>query len=65
MPKILGGTPESWHIEQNAKLGEAADMFYKGLKNALGLTPIMPDGAMYMMVRQQEKFFNIFELPEN
>lgn len=51
MPKILGGTPESWHIEQNAKLGEAADMFYKGLKNALGLTPIMPDGAMYMMVK--------------
>ena len=29
----------------------AAKMFYNGLKNAPGLHPIMPDGAMYMMVR--------------
>jgi len=50
IPKILGNTPASWHEEQNHKLATAADMFYEGIMKAPGLIPIMPDGAMYMMV---------------
>ena len=56
MPKILLETPESWHREQNAKLAEAADLFYEGIMKAPGLIPIMPDGAMYMMVKLFLKF---------
>ena len=50
IPDILSKTPETWHQEQNSKLEEAADMFYEGIMRAPGLVPIMPDGAMYMMV---------------
>ena len=62
LPTILNETPESWHREQNEKLfiGEsifctdkivsAAKMLYNGLEKAPGLHPIMPSGAMYMMV---------------
>ena len=55
MPKILRETPNSWHDEQNAKLAKAADMFFEGIMKAPGLIPIMPDGAMYMMVKTPSK----------
>ncbi|CAG5105033.1 Oidioi.mRNA.OKI2018_I69.chr1.g1775.t2.cds [Oikopleura dioica] len=50
IPKILS-IPVSWHNEQNTKLEEAADLFYDGIMQAPGLIPIMPSGAMYMMVK--------------
>ncbi|CBY34005.1 unnamed protein product [Oikopleura dioica] len=50
IPKILT-IPISWHNKQNAKLEEAANLFYDGIMQAPGLIPIMPSGAMYMMVK--------------
>jgi tyrosine aminotransferase len=41
----------TWHNEQNTKLEEAANLFYDGIMLAPGLIPIMPSGAMYMMVK--------------
>ena len=50
IPDILNKTPQSWHDEQNQKLASAAEQFFEGLLVAPGLRPIMPSGAMYMMV---------------
>ena len=43
--------PASYHEANLAKFEENAKLCFKGLENAPGLRPIMPAGAMYMMVR--------------
>ena len=50
LPYFLQETSNVWHEEQNQKIAKAADLFYDGIMKATGLTPIMPNGAMYMMV---------------
>ena len=50
IPNILQHTTPVWHEAQNQKLAKAADLFYEEISKASGLTPIMPNGAMYMMV---------------
>lgn len=43
--------PASYHESNITKFEENAKLCLKGLENAPGLRPIMPAGAMYMMVR--------------
>jgi len=43
--------PASYHESNLIKFEENAKLCFKGLENAPGLRPIMPAGAMYMMVR--------------
>ena len=61
LPKILEETPQSFYkdtlkvIEFNAKLA------YDRLKRVPGLKPVMPEGAMYMMVGIDIKSFPDFQ----
>lgn len=61
LPKILEETPQSFYkdtlkvIEFNAKLA------YDRLKRVPGLKPVMPEGAMYMMVGIDLKSFPDFQ----
>ena len=50
LPEILLKTPESYYTDLNSKLEEAGKTFANELTGVKGLTPIMPDGAMYLMV---------------
>ena len=50
LPDFLPETSDLWHEEQNQKIAKAADLFYDGIMKASGLSPIMPNGAIYMMV---------------
>ncbi|XP_065352787.1 tyrosine aminotransferase [Cloeon dipterum] len=60
LPVILSTTPQDFfestvqHVEKNAKLAFAA------LKSIDGLTPVMPQGAMYMMVGLDLAKFSLF-----
>jgi tyrosine aminotransferase len=59
--KILEETPESFYkntlstIESNAKLA------FERLKRVTGLKPVMPEGAMYMMIGIDMAFFPEFQ----
>ncbi|XP_075214831.1 tyrosine aminotransferase [Lycorma delicatula] len=50
LPKILTETPETFFIKTINALERHACTAYSILSEAKGLTPIMPQGAMYMMV---------------
>ena len=57
LPEILLNTPASYYTELNSKLEDAGKTFASELKGVKGLTPIMPGGAMYLMVTiDMEKF---------
>ena len=52
LPHIFDHTPQSYY-DGNMKIFQRnAELVYKGLKTALGLSPVMPAGSMYMMVRR-------------
>ena len=57
LPEILLNTPPSYYKNLNANLQTAAKMFYNGLKDVKGLLPVMPGGAMYLMVKIDIKKF--------
>ena len=48
--------PDSYHKKNLAIFEDDAKMCYEGLRNAPGLKPIMPAGAMYMMVHKPTPF---------
>jgi len=53
--------PASYHESNITKFEENAKLCLKGLENAPGLRPIMPAGAMYMMVLIELEHFPGFE----
>eukprot|EP00299_Pterocystis_sp_00344_P011190 c5173_g1_i1.p1 GENE.c5173_g1_i1~~c5173_g1_i1.p1 ORF type:complete len:430 (+),score=83.14 c5173_g1_i1:35-1291(+) len=61
LPKILAQTPQSYYDESMAVLEKNAKFCYERFSQIPGLTPIQPQGAMYMMVRvDREKFAGAF-----
>ena len=50
LPHILRSTPQEYHDGNIAILQRNAELVYEGLKGVPGLDPVMPAGAMYMMV---------------
>lgn len=59
IPDILEKTPQSFFDSVTAILSDNATMAYNMLKQVRGLNPVMPNGAMYMMVG-----INIDQFPE-
>lgn len=49
IPAILQNTPQSFHDDLASTLALHAQIAFERLSNAKGLTPFMPDGAMYMV----------------
>ena len=45
-------TPDSFYDKVMGNLASSAELCYGKLKDCHGLTPVMPKGAMYMMVSQ-------------
>nr|AQX17836.1 tyrosine aminotransferase [Bathocyroe fosteri] len=50
IPKILANVPQSFYTATLTKLKKAAEILYSELQDCPQLRPIMPQGAMYMMV---------------
>uniref|UniRef100_A0A182MZJ8 Tyrosine aminotransferase n=1 Tax=Anopheles dirus TaxID=7168 RepID=A0A182MZJ8_9DIPT len=50
LPAILDNTPNDFFDDLVAVLHRHAELAYKSIKQIRGLNPIMPGGAMYMMV---------------
>lgn len=50
LPRILEETPESFYKETLKSIELNAKLAYDRLKRVPGLKPVMPEGAMYMMV---------------
>ncbi|XP_064470450.1 tyrosine aminotransferase-like [Ornithodoros turicata] len=50
LPSILKSTPESFFANTIAVVKSNAEAAYQAISNIPGLKPIMPQGAMYMMV---------------
>ena len=50
LPHIFSA-PSSYHDRNIALIHRNAKLVYEELQKAPGLTPVMPAGAMYMMVR--------------
>lgn len=59
IPDILEKTPQSFFDSVIAILSENANLAYSMLKKVRGLNPVMPNGAMYMMIG-----INIEQFPE-
>ena len=50
VPDILKATPQSFYDETLSFIESNAQLFYKRILAIPGLKPVMPQGAMYMMV---------------
>lgn len=50
LPRILRDTPASFYTETLDYIQENAQVFFNSLRETPGLQPVMPQGAMYMMV---------------
>uniref|UniRef100_A0A182P8J3 Tyrosine aminotransferase n=1 Tax=Anopheles epiroticus TaxID=199890 RepID=A0A182P8J3_9DIPT len=61
LPAILDNTPKDFFDDLVATLHRHAEVAYKGIKQIRGLNPIMPGGAMYMMVGIDVEHFPEFE----
>lgn len=61
LPAILKNTPQSFHDNLTKLLKEQAQIAYAGIKEAKGLTPYMPQGAMYMIVEIEMAKFPKFK----
>lgn len=59
IPEILENTPQTFYDDVLNILSENAKLAYGILKKVRGLNPIMPSGAMYMMIG-----INIEQFPE-
>eukprot|EP00090_Calanus_glacialis_P032098 TRINITY_DN53259_c0_g1_i1.p1 TRINITY_DN53259_c0_g1~~TRINITY_DN53259_c0_g1_i1.p1 ORF type:complete len:524 (-),score=99.28 TRINITY_DN53259_c0_g1_i1:373-1944(-) len=51
LPTILKSTPKSFFDHTISVIKKNADLAFRKLRNVPGLMPVMPQGAMYMMVR--------------
>lgn len=51
IPDMFKNTPESFFIETMEVFEKNASLCYSKLKDVPGLQPVMPEGALYMMVR--------------
>lgn len=61
LPKILSLTPQSFYDDLNATLYEHAKLAYKIISQISGLTPYMPAGTMYMMIKIELPCFPEFK----
>lgn len=61
LPSILANTPESFYRETLEYIENNANVFYQHLSQVPGLKPVMPQGAMYMMVGLDMKHFPEFK----
>ncbi|XP_055597907.1 tyrosine aminotransferase [Uranotaenia lowii] len=50
LPEILSKTPQSFYEGLVETLQRHAEVAYKSIKQIRGLRPVMPSGAMYMMI---------------
>jgi len=57
LPAILANTPTSFFDNLVDTLHRHAKLAYEILRDAIGLNPVMPDGAMYMMIGIDIKHF--------
>ncbi|GAB0091603.1 Tyrosine aminotransferase [Sergentomyia squamirostris] len=60
LPAILSRTPQSFYDDLNCSLQKTAHMAYDLLRQIRGLNPVMPQGAMYMMVGIEMELFPCF-----
>lgn len=51
LPKILKNTPKSFYDKTITVVKKNADLAFRNLQRIPGLMPVMPQAAMYMMVR--------------
>ncbi|XP_030750363.1 tyrosine aminotransferase-like [Sitophilus oryzae] len=57
IPEILQNTPQSFYDDAAAKLEKQAKVVYDRLSHVKGLTPYMPEAALYLVVKfDLEKF---------
>jgi tyrosine aminotransferase len=56
LPKILRETPESYFNHVRSVLKENADICYEAFSQIPYMHPLRPQGAMYLMVRIEEKY---------
>ena len=61
LPKILEETPKSFYSDTLKVIEYNARLAYDRLKRVPGLKPVMPEGAMYMMVGIDLKSFPKFQ----
>jgi len=61
VPAILRRTPKNFYKDTLEVIEENAKLAYKKLSAVPGLNPVMPDGAMYMMVGMDPRAFSGFE----
>jgi tyrosine aminotransferase len=61
IPKILEETPASFYQETLKTIEFNARLAFDRLKRVPGLKPVMPEGAMYMMVGMDLKSFPAFQ----
>ncbi|ETN64518.1 tyrosine aminotransferase [Anopheles darlingi] len=61
LPAILQNTPPEFFEDLVATLHRHAEVAYKSIKQIRGLNPIMPGGAMYMMVGIDIEHFPAFD----
>ncbi|XP_053698459.1 tyrosine aminotransferase [Sabethes cyaneus] len=61
LPDILNNTPSAFYDDLVSTLYRHAEMAYKAIKPIRGLRPIMPGGAMYMMIGIEIDRFPEFE----
>lgn len=61
LPGILKNTPQTFHDNLIDTLQRHAQIAYEGIKEAKGLTPYMPQGAMYMLVEIDMDKFPMFK----
>ena len=52
LPDIFANTPEHFFSEAMEVFEKNANLCYDKLKDVPGLTPVRPEGAMYIMVRE-------------
>ena len=57
LPKILKETPETYFQYNRNVIARNAEVIYDILKDVPGLTPLKPQGAMYMMIGVDKNFY--------
>ncbi len=63
IPGIYRNVPESFYIDTMKFFEENARLCFEGLKDVPGLTPLMPKGAMYIMVSISQRCLYLCSLP--
>jgi tyrosine aminotransferase len=61
LPAIFDKVPHSFHEKNIEVFRRNAELIYKGLSQVPGLNPIMPAGAMYIMVGIDIGHFPLFK----